>query len=151
MKAEEFFALVAKMRDKQREYFETRHKLTLVEAKRLEHAVDNEIYRVKALLRQGAANKKRPCPIPKPTQHSWGHTKAKKRPPFWGSRRMAGRVVMRAVMRTAKRTVWKITWRMTWRMTEERSGGLSERQPGVAMNDEKNKQRRNRQQQRNRQ
>lgn len=121
MKAEEFFALVAKMRDKQREYFETRHKLTLVEAKRLEHAVDNEIYRVKALLIQGAANKKRPCPIPKPTQHSWGHTKAKKRPPFWGSRRKAKRAVMRAVMRTAKRTakrtVWKITWRMTGRMT----------------------------------
>ena len=64
---------------------------------------------------------------------------------------MAGRVVMRAAKRTAKRTVWKITWRMTGRVTEERSGGLSERQPGVAMNDEKNKQRRNRQQQRNRQ
>lgn len=126
MKAEEFFALVAKMRDKQREYFKTRHKLTLVEAKRLEHAVDNEIYRVKALLRQGAANKKRPCPIPKPTQHSWGHTKAKKRPPFWGSRRKAKRAVMRTAKRTAKRTVWKITWRMTGRVTEERSGGLSE-------------------------
>lgn len=55
MKAEEFFALVAKMRDKQREYFETRHKLALVEAKRLEHAVDNEIYRVKALLIQGGS------------------------------------------------------------------------------------------------
>lgn len=49
------FSLVAKMRDKQREYFETRHKLTLVEAKRLEHAVDNEIYRVKALLIQGGS------------------------------------------------------------------------------------------------
>lgn len=55
MKAEEFFALVAKMRDKQREYFETRRKSTLVEAKWLEHAVDNEIYRVKALLRQGGS------------------------------------------------------------------------------------------------
>lgn len=55
MKAEEFFALVAKMRDKQREYFETRNKLTLVEAKRLEHAVDNEIYRVKALLIKGGS------------------------------------------------------------------------------------------------
>lgn len=55
MKAEEFFALVAKMRDKQKEYFGTRNKLTLVEAKRLEHAVDNEINRVKALLIQGGS------------------------------------------------------------------------------------------------
>lgn len=51
MTAREFFDLVALMRARQREYFETRSARVLVEAKALERHVDNEIRRVGEIMR----------------------------------------------------------------------------------------------------
>ena len=50
MNAREFFDLVSRMRDKQREYFWTRSKDVLAESKQLEREVDNEIQRVKSII-----------------------------------------------------------------------------------------------------
>ena len=50
MNPKEFFDLVAKMRDKQREYFRTRNTGVLKESKRLEKQVDDEITRVNNVL-----------------------------------------------------------------------------------------------------
>lgn len=47
MKAEEFYALVAKMRHAQKEYFKTRSRDWLTESKQLEKQVDDEIKRAK--------------------------------------------------------------------------------------------------------
>lgn len=50
MDTQQFFRLVAKLRDKQKEYFRTRTQATLKESKHLEKAVDDEIDRVNKLL-----------------------------------------------------------------------------------------------------
>lgn len=50
MKAREFFDLVARMRDKQKEYFRTRQPSVLAESRDLERAVDAEIKRVHEVL-----------------------------------------------------------------------------------------------------
>lgn len=47
MKAEEFYALVAKMRHAQKGYFKTRSRDWLTESKQLEKQVDDEIKRAK--------------------------------------------------------------------------------------------------------
>lgn len=49
MDAKNFFDLVSKMRDKQREYFRTRSTAALKESKQLEKRVDDEINRVNKL------------------------------------------------------------------------------------------------------
>ncbi len=46
MKPKEFFDAVARMREKQKEYFRTRTSAALSESKRLEKVVDDEIKRV---------------------------------------------------------------------------------------------------------
>lgn len=45
-----FFELVSRMRDKQKEYFKTRSKDTLIESKQLEKQVDDEIARVSLVI-----------------------------------------------------------------------------------------------------
>ena len=50
MDARQFYDLVVKMRQTQREYFKTRSKQVLEESKRLEKQVDDEIARVNAVL-----------------------------------------------------------------------------------------------------
>lgn len=50
MDAQQFFRLVVKLRDKQKEYFRTRTQVALRESKHLEKAVDDEIERVNKLL-----------------------------------------------------------------------------------------------------
>lgn len=45
MDFKEFLELFKKMRDKQKEYFRTRNKEVLIEAKRLEKEVDEQILR----------------------------------------------------------------------------------------------------------
>lgn len=50
MKAREFFDLVARMRDKQNEYYRTRSTPSLTESRNLERAVDAEIKRVREVL-----------------------------------------------------------------------------------------------------
>lgn len=50
MNAEQFFWLVASMRDAQREYFDTRDSHTLRRCIAIERDVDDEIYRVKNIL-----------------------------------------------------------------------------------------------------
>lgn len=52
MKAREFFDLVARMRDKQKEYFRTRQPSVLSESRDLERTVDAEIKRVREVLAQ---------------------------------------------------------------------------------------------------
>lgn len=52
MTAQEFFYLVASMREAQREYFKTRDPLKLRAARALEGDVDREIRRVKSKLSQ---------------------------------------------------------------------------------------------------
>ena len=51
MNAYDFFNLVTKMRDKQKEYFRTRSASVLQESKRLEKQVDEEIQRVNELIK----------------------------------------------------------------------------------------------------
>lgn len=51
MTAKDFFDLVARMRDKQKEYFRTRSGSVLKESKQLEKQVDEEIKRVKDIIR----------------------------------------------------------------------------------------------------
>lgn len=51
MTARDFFDLVARMRDKQKEYFRTRSGFVLKESKQLEKQVDEEIKRVKDIIR----------------------------------------------------------------------------------------------------
>lgn len=52
MTAKDFFDLVARMRDKQKEYFRTRSASVLKESKRLEKQVDEEIKRVSEIMRE---------------------------------------------------------------------------------------------------
>ena len=52
MKAEEFHALEAKMRHAQKEYFKTRSRDWLTKSKQLERAVDNEIQQTKETTNQ---------------------------------------------------------------------------------------------------
>lgn len=51
MTARDFFTLVARMRDKQKEYFRTRSSSVLQESKRLEKQVDDEIQRVNGIIK----------------------------------------------------------------------------------------------------
>lgn len=51
MTARDFFTLVARMRDKQKEYFRTRSASVLQESKRLEKQVDDEIQRVNGIIK----------------------------------------------------------------------------------------------------
>lgn len=51
MNAKDFFALVSRMRDKQKEYFRTRSTSVLQESKRLEKQVDDEIKRVNEIIK----------------------------------------------------------------------------------------------------
>ena len=51
MTARDFFNLVARMRDNQKEYFRTRSSSVLQESKRLEKQVDDEIQRVNELIK----------------------------------------------------------------------------------------------------
>lgn len=55
MKAEEFFWLVARMRETQRDYFDLREQKILRSARMLERQVDAEIERVKKIVHE--ANK----------------------------------------------------------------------------------------------
>lgn len=50
MNAREFFTLVTRMRDKQKEYFRTRSVSVLQESKQLEKQVDDEIRRVNEII-----------------------------------------------------------------------------------------------------
>lgn len=52
MTARDFFDLVARMRDKQKEYFRTRSGSVLKESKQLEKQVDEEIRRVNEIIRE---------------------------------------------------------------------------------------------------
>ena len=51
MNSRDFFNLVTKMRDKQKEYFRTRSASVLQESKRLEKQVDEEIQRVNEIIK----------------------------------------------------------------------------------------------------
>lgn len=51
MTAHDFFTLVTRMRDKQKEYFRTRSSSVLQESKRLEKQVDDEINRVNTIVK----------------------------------------------------------------------------------------------------
>ena len=51
MTARDFFTLVARMRDRQKEYFRTRSVSVLQESKRLEKQVDDEIQRVNGIIK----------------------------------------------------------------------------------------------------
>lgn len=51
MNARDFFNLVTKMRDKQKEYFRTRSASALQESKRVEKQVDEEIQRVNEIIK----------------------------------------------------------------------------------------------------
>lgn len=53
MTSREFFYLVSAMRQAQREYFKTRDQLKLRVCRKLETEVDDEIYRVKDILKCG--------------------------------------------------------------------------------------------------
>lgn len=50
MNAREFFTLVTRMRDKQKEYFRTHSVSVLQESKQLEKQVDDEIRRVNEII-----------------------------------------------------------------------------------------------------
>lgn len=50
MDSKQFFDLVSKMRDAQKNYFRSRASSFLTESKRLEKQVDSEIERVKAVI-----------------------------------------------------------------------------------------------------
>lgn len=50
MDAKQFFRLVAQLRAKQKEYFQTRSQTALRESKQLEKVVDDEIERVNNIL-----------------------------------------------------------------------------------------------------
>lgn len=56
MDSKQFFLLVERMREKQKEYFRTRSSGSLKESKSLEKAIDDEINRVNNIL----AEKKQP-------------------------------------------------------------------------------------------
>lgn len=53
MTPREFFYLVSEMRTAQKEYFKTRDHVKLRVCRALENEVDDEIYRVKAMLPKG--------------------------------------------------------------------------------------------------
>ncbi len=57
MNARQFFELVAKMRQVQREYFKTRKKDWLIASKQFEREVDEEIRRVENLEAQKGVSK----------------------------------------------------------------------------------------------
>lgn len=57
MTARDFFDLVARMRDKQKEYFRTRSGSVLKESKQLEKQVDEEIRRVNGIIRERQESK----------------------------------------------------------------------------------------------
>ena len=50
MKPKEFFDVVVRMREKQREYFKTKTSSALTESKRLERVIDDEIERVQRII-----------------------------------------------------------------------------------------------------
>lgn len=52
MTARDFFDLVSRMRDKQKEYFRSRSASVLKESKQLEKQVDEEIKRVSEIMRE---------------------------------------------------------------------------------------------------
>ena len=52
MKPKEFFDTVARMREKQREYFRTKTSSSLTESKRLEKVIDEEIERVQRIIHE---------------------------------------------------------------------------------------------------
>lgn len=52
MTAKDFFDLVTRMRDKQKEYFRSRSASVLKESKHLEKQVDEEIKRVSEIMRE---------------------------------------------------------------------------------------------------
>lgn len=52
MTARDFFDLVTRMRDKQKEYFRSRSASVLKESKQLEKQVDEEIKRVSEIMRE---------------------------------------------------------------------------------------------------
>ena len=52
MTARDFFDLVSRMRDKQKEYFRSRSASVLKESKQLEKKVDEEIKRVSEIMRE---------------------------------------------------------------------------------------------------
>ena len=53
MNAREFFYLVSEMRTAQKEYFKSRDQVKLRVCRALENQVDDEIFRVKAMLPKG--------------------------------------------------------------------------------------------------
>lgn len=59
MKAKDFFELVVKMREAQREYFCTRSASALGKARSLEASIDKEINRVRAIMQERAENEPR--------------------------------------------------------------------------------------------
>lgn len=54
-RAYQFFRLVERMRDKQKEYFRTKSQVVLNESKQLEREVDSEIQRANNILNNRAA------------------------------------------------------------------------------------------------
>lgn len=57
MTPEEFFYLVAEMRDAQKRYFQTRDRRVFLACRKLENIIDNEIARVKDIISQQDARR----------------------------------------------------------------------------------------------
>lgn len=58
MTHEEFFYLVAEMRDAQKRYFQSRDRRVFLACRKLENIIDNEIARVKDILSQQEERKR---------------------------------------------------------------------------------------------
>ena len=58
MTHEEFFYLVAEMRDAQKRYFQSRDRRVFLACRKLENIIDNEIARVKDIISQQDARKR---------------------------------------------------------------------------------------------
>lgn len=56
MKPQEFFELVSKMRDLQKQYFATRDRQILQQSKQVERQIDEEICRVRIILANKSSN-----------------------------------------------------------------------------------------------
>ena len=56
MKAREFFELVSRMRDLQKQYFATRDRQILQQSKQVECQIDEEICRVRIILANKSSN-----------------------------------------------------------------------------------------------
>lgn len=56
MKAREFFELVSRMRDLQKQYFATRDRQILQQSKQVERQIDEEICRVRIILANKSSN-----------------------------------------------------------------------------------------------